>query len=77
MFTCKIQIESNDNLEHILALIISDILYAEALSSVQTCICWKENLAENGMHIYSNITVREKNKKKNKKKAVKIAYSLL
>ena len=61
MFTCKIHIESNEDLEHISALIVSVVLYAVALSSTRTSICWKANLAKNKTQIYSNIIVREKN----------------
>ena len=70
MFTCKIHIESNKDLEHISALIVSAVLYAIALSSTDTSICWKANLAKNKTQIYSNITVREN-------KTAKIVYSLL
>ena len=70
MFTCEIHIEANKGLEHISALIVTGILYAVALFSTGTSICWEENLAKNRTHIYSSITVREK------KQTVKIAYSL-
>ena len=60
MFMCKTQIQSDEDLEHISALIVSDVLFAAALSSTDTSSSWKEHLAKNRSQNYSHITVREK-----------------